>query len=178
MKKGAWATSRRRAIAAIRSASAPISTTPATGWNGSSTGSNNVVASRRATTGLPPTTSPSFNSPQSGYGFASPRPRTSRGAPGCRPASIAPATNCVVSLTVSAAAWALGGRPAASFAKRLMPPLSKDTFLRVVRRRTRPPADPLKVIGIGRLGVAAQSPVRQHRLQLGTAPGRHPGAGS
>jgi len=43
---------------------------------------------------------------------------------------------------------ALGGRPAAGFAKRLMLPVSKDTLLRVVRRRTRTPADPLKVIGI------------------------------
>ncbi|MCK1410198.1 ISL3 family transposase [Bradyrhizobium sp. 76] len=43
---------------------------------------------------------------------------------------------------------ALGGRPAAGFAKRLMLPVSKDTLLRVVRRRHRPPADPLKVIGI------------------------------
>jgi len=31
---------------------------------------------------------------------------------------------------------ALGGRPAASFAKRLMLPVSKDTLLRVVRRRS------------------------------------------
>src|SRR5271163_814660 len=43
---------------------------------------------------------------------------------------------------------ALGGRPAASFAKRLMMPVSKDTLLRVVRRRSRPPSDPLRVIGI------------------------------
>ena len=43
---------------------------------------------------------------------------------------------------------ALGGRPAADFAKRLMLPVSKDTLLRVVRRRSRPPADPLRVIGI------------------------------
>src|SRR5690348_17189158 len=43
---------------------------------------------------------------------------------------------------------ALGGRPAADFARRLMLPVSKDTLLRVVRRRHRPPADPLKVIGI------------------------------
>lgn len=42
----------------------------------------------------------------------------------------------------------LGGRPAAGFAKRLMLPVSKDTLLRVVRRRSRPPADPLRVIGI------------------------------
>ena len=32
-------------------------------------------------------------------------------------------------------------------AKRMMLPVSKDTPLRVVRRRYRPPADPLKVIG-------------------------------
>jgi transposase len=43
---------------------------------------------------------------------------------------------------------ALGGRPAAGFAKRLMLPVSKDTLLRVVRRRSRPPTDPLRVIGI------------------------------
>lgn len=42
----------------------------------------------------------------------------------------------------------LGGRPAAGFAKRLMLPVSKDTLLRVVRRRSRPPADPLRVVGI------------------------------
>ena len=43
---------------------------------------------------------------------------------------------------------ALGGRPAAGFAKRLMLPVSKDTLLRVVRRRSRPSSDPLRVIGI------------------------------
>lgn len=43
---------------------------------------------------------------------------------------------------------ALGGRPAASFAKRLMLPISNDTLLRVVRRRARVPMDPLTVIGI------------------------------
>jgi transposase len=43
---------------------------------------------------------------------------------------------------------ALGGRPAASFAKRLTLPVSKDTLLRVVRRRSRPPAEPLRVVGI------------------------------
>jgi transposase len=32
--------------------------------------------------------------------------------------------------------------------KRLMLPVSKDTLLRVVRRRSRPPSDPLRVIGI------------------------------
>ncbi len=43
---------------------------------------------------------------------------------------------------------ALGGRPAASFAKRLMLPVSNDTLLRVVRRRSRPSADRLAVVGI------------------------------
>jgi Transposase DDE domain len=42
---------RRKAIAAIRSASARISTALATRSSGSSTGSNNVVGLRRATTG-------------------------------------------------------------------------------------------------------------------------------
>jgi transposase len=43
---------------------------------------------------------------------------------------------------------ALGGRPAASFAKRLMLPVSNDTLLRVVRRRTCPRVEPLAVAGI------------------------------
>ena len=43
---------------------------------------------------------------------------------------------------------ALGGRPAAGFAKRLMLPVSKDTLLRVVRRRSRPLVDPPRVTGI------------------------------
>jgi transposase len=43
---------------------------------------------------------------------------------------------------------ALGGRPAAGFAERLMLPVSNDTLLRVVRRRARQPTDPLAVIGI------------------------------
>jgi transposase len=43
---------------------------------------------------------------------------------------------------------ALGGRPAASFAKRLMLPVSNDTLLRVVRRRTCLRIDPLGVVGI------------------------------
>jgi transposase len=79
MKKGAWANIPPKAIAAIRSASAPISTALATRSSGSSTGSNNVVGWQRATTGSPPTTLPSFNSRQSGYGCAlmSPRPSSS-----------------------------------------------------------------------------------------------------
>ena len=43
---------------------------------------------------------------------------------------------------------ALGGRPAAAFAERLMMPVSNDTLLRVVRRRTEQPRDKLSVIGI------------------------------
>ncbi len=43
---------------------------------------------------------------------------------------------------------ALGGRPAAAFASRLMAPVSNDTLLRVVRRRARPKHDRLRVIGI------------------------------
>lgn len=43
---------------------------------------------------------------------------------------------------------ALGGRPAASFAERLMLPVSNDTLLRVVRRRARPVTGPLIVVGI------------------------------
>ncbi|HEY0340479.1 MAG TPA: ISL3 family transposase [Steroidobacteraceae bacterium] len=44
---------------------------------------------------------------------------------------------------------ALGGRPAASLARRLMLPVSKDTLLRVVRRRALPfGADTVRVLGI------------------------------
>ena len=43
---------------------------------------------------------------------------------------------------------ALGGRPAASLARRLMVPVSNDTLLRVVRRRARQPTEILKVVGI------------------------------
>jgi transposase len=43
---------------------------------------------------------------------------------------------------------ALGGRPAASFAKRLMVPVSNDTLLRIVRRRAGTPSEPLSVVGI------------------------------
>lgn len=44
---------------------------------------------------------------------------------------------------------ALGGRPAASFARRLMLPVSNDTLLWVVRRRGCPPFAAPSVIGIG-----------------------------
>ncbi len=43
---------------------------------------------------------------------------------------------------------ALGGRPGAAFAARLMLPVSNDTLLRVVRRRARSRTDPLVVIGV------------------------------
>jgi transposase len=45
-------------------------------------------------------------------------------------------------------ALALGGRPAASFARRLSMPISNDTLLRVVRRRGSPNFPPPSVIGI------------------------------
>ena len=43
---------------------------------------------------------------------------------------------------------ALGGRPAAAFADRLMMPVSNDTLLRTVRRRSAEPRGELSVIGI------------------------------
>ena len=43
---------------------------------------------------------------------------------------------------------ALGGRPAAALARRLMLPVSKDTLLRAVRRRAAGDGSPLHVIGI------------------------------
>jgi transposase len=43
---------------------------------------------------------------------------------------------------------ALGGRPAAGFARRLMVPVSNDTLLRVVRRRAEVPTNVLNVVGI------------------------------
>ena len=43
---------------------------------------------------------------------------------------------------------ALGGRPGAHFAKRLMLPVSNDTLLRVVRRRAELWKEPLTVVGI------------------------------
>jgi transposase len=42
----------------------------------------------------------------------------------------------------------LGGRPAESFAERLMLSVSNDTLLRVVRCRIQPPREPLRVVGI------------------------------
>src|SRR6478672_11936691 len=42
---------------------------------------------------------------------------------------------------------ALGGRPAASFTRRLMLPVSNDTLLRVIRRRDSPSFAPPTVVG-------------------------------
>jgi len=67
--------------------------------------------------------------------------------------------------TVHHLGLALGGRPAASFARRLTLPVSKDTLLRVVRRRARTPADRLNVIGIERLRIPAQSPLWNDHLR-------------
>ena len=43
---------------------------------------------------------------------------------------------------------ALGGRPAASFARRMIVPVSNNTLLRLVRRRALPRSEPLNVVGI------------------------------
>ena len=43
---------------------------------------------------------------------------------------------------------ALGGRPAANLARRLMLPVSRDTLLRVLRRRAHTSGGPVRVIGI------------------------------
>ena len=43
---------------------------------------------------------------------------------------------------------ALGGRPAANLARRLMLPVSRDTLLRVLRRRVKAQDGPVRVIGI------------------------------
>jgi hypothetical protein len=43
---------------------------------------------------------------------------------------------------------ALGGRPAAAFANRLMIPVSNDTLIRAVRRKSMTPDDALNVVGV------------------------------
>jgi len=60
---------------------------------------------------------------------------------------------------------ALGGRPAAAFARRLMLPVSNDTLLRVVRRRARADAGPLSVIGIDGLGLPPKPSLWNDRLR-------------
>src|SRR3979409_2696564 len=75
-----------------------------------------------------------------------------------------PRSDCVISFAGDTKPWArrtarldyvghhlgraLGGRPAASFAQRLMLPVSNDTLLRVVRRRGSPSFAPPTVVGI------------------------------
>ena len=44
---------------------------------------------------------------------------------------------------------ALGGRPAATLVRRLMLPVSRDTLLRVLRRRAQAQGGPVRVIGVG-----------------------------
>jgi hypothetical protein len=72
---------------------------------------------------------------------------------------------------------ALGGRPAAGFAERLMLPVRTTrscawSVAAAVRRLTVSSSLALTI------GMAAQSPVRQHRLQSGKAPDNHLTAGS
>src|SRR5581483_9224586 len=71
---------------------------------------------------------------------------------------------------------ALGGRPAASFAKRLMLPVSNDTLLRVVRRRTAMPTDPLLVVGIDDWAFRRKSSIRDDRVRFGASADRYPAA--
>ena len=56
---------------------------------------------------------------------------------------------------------ALGGRPAASFAKRLRLPVSNDTLLRVIRRRVAPAFAPPPAIGIDDWAELATVPAAQ-----------------
>jgi transposase len=64
---------------------------------------------------------------------------------------------------------ALRGRPAASFARRLMLPVSNDTLLRVVRRRSCPRTEPLIVAGIDDWAFR-----KNHRYDFQRLPFSHP----
>ena len=65
---------------------------------------------------------------------------------------------------------ALGGRPGASLARRLMLPVSNDTLLRVVRRHGCPPVMPPTVIGIDDgHGGATSATVRSSAISNGVA---------
>src|SRR5450759_493231 len=66
---------------------------------------------------------------------------------------------------------ALGGRPAAALAKRLMLPVSNDTLLRIVRRRARSDAGPLSVWH-RRLGIPPKSSLWDDRLRSGAPTSR------
>lgn len=59
---------------------------------------------------------------------------------------------------------ALGGRPAESFALRLMVPASRDTMLRTVRRRAQKLAQTLSVIGIDDWGLPPHATLRHPDL--------------
>ena len=59
---------------------------------------------------------------------------------------------------------AMGGRPGAGFAQRLMLPASRDTLLRVIRRRALPRTEKLAVIGID-ASLSPQSSLRHHHLR-------------
>lgn len=65
---------------------------------------------------------------------------------------------------------ALGGRPTAGFAGRLMVPVSNDTLQRVIRRRAKLPEAPLSVIGIDDWAWR-----RNHRCGTRAAIGRNSG---
>ncbi len=72
---------------------------------------------------------------------------------------------------------ALGGRPAASFARRLMLPVSNDTLLRVVRRHGSPRFVPPTVVGIDDW-VATQPALRDDRVRSRAAQDNRVAAGS
>ena len=75
---------------------------------------------------------------------------------------------------------ALGGRPAAQFASRLMLPLSNDTLLRLVRRRGTPAFAPASSGRDRRLGLEAQPSLRhvicdlERRRTISLLPDREP----
>jgi hypothetical protein len=60
---------------------------------------------------------------------------------------------------------ALGGRPAAGFAKRLMLPVSKDALLRVVRRRSRQHELALQLTADNRLTASINPMYLKNRLR-------------
>lgn len=73
---------------------------------------------------------------------------------------------------------ALGGRPGQSFARRLVIPVSKDTLLRVVRRRAVRGDQHAQGGRHRRLGLEAGPPLRDDHLRPGTAADRGYPAGS